>query len=156
MSYHVYISRPGFESSPISADEWLAAAGKCPLLQIVTTTSRKGKTHHSVRLAADPARRIWLLPTGLIEAQAPDAEVIEALFSVAPLLNAGVCSEKGRKFESPEDWHDKTRSYHAQLAAGQARVRKVRRQERAILLGKFAAALVVAVVLAWLMQKSAA
>ena len=155
MSYHVYVARPGFESSPISTDEWLAAASACPLLRIITTTNRKGIVHHSVRLASDPDRRIWRLPTGVIDAQEPTPEVIEALFSIAPKLGADVYSEKAKKYASVQDWESKTKSYRAQLAVARTKAHQVRRHERLRLLAKLATAAVVGAALSWLLRDAA-
>lgn len=156
MSYHVYLARQGFEASPIGEEEWIAAVGSCPMLKVVKSTNRKGRTHNSVRLATDPDRRIWLLPTGVVDAQAPNRQVIEALFAVAPMLNAGVYSEKGKKYVSPQDWEERTRSYHAQLAVAQARYRKLHKRERLRLFAKIAVAVALGAGLAWFLQSNAA
>ena len=155
MSHHVYVARPGFESSPIGADEWLAAASACPLLEVVTTTNRKGKVHHSVRLASDLNRPIWLLPTGVVDAQAPTTEVVAALFSIVPSLGAAVYSDKGKAYTSVQDWEEKTRSYRAQLVVARAEALKVTRMERLHLLAKLAAAAACGVALSWLLRDAA-
>jgi hypothetical protein len=155
MSYHVYVARPGFEKSPISGDEWLAAASTCPLLRVVTTTNRKGKVHHSVRLSSDASRHIWHLPIGVIDAQAPNAQVIEALFAVASNLQADVYSEKRRRFVSVRDWEDRTRSYHAQLAASREKALNVRRRARFRFFVLLVAVVTLGVGLLWLLRYAA-
>ena len=61
MSFHVYVSRPGFKDEPISEAEWLAAARDCARLSVVERVNRRGVSHHRVTLAGTH-KPLWLTP----------------------------------------------------------------------------------------------
>jgi hypothetical protein len=115
--HHVYIARAGFNETPFSMEEWLAAAGQCDALEILRTKTWKLEIHE-VFLRGN--RRAWLSlrPYGLILAQRPDKPLVEVMFRLAELLDAGVYSltwNKARdsliahdRFASVEDWDQRT------------------------------------------------
>jgi hypothetical protein len=115
MSFHVYVSRPGFKDEPISEAEWLAAARGCTGLSVVEHVNRRGVSHHQVTLVGTQ-RPLWLTPYGLIHAQDPPAELVEAMFELAATLGAGVYSQRLKRYDSVEDWRLRTRRYRASRA----------------------------------------
>jgi hypothetical protein len=126
MSFHVYVSRPGFKDEPISETEWVAAARNCARLSLEERKNRRGVLHHWVTLAGT-RKPLWLTPYGLIHAQDPPEELVEAMFELAAPLGAGVYSERLKRYESVEDWRTRTRGYRASRAAARDRAKGQRR-----------------------------
>jgi hypothetical protein len=128
MSFHVYVSRPGFKDEPISGEEWLAAARNCARLSVVERLNRRGISHHQVMLAGT-RKFLWLTPYGLIHAQDPPEDLVEVMFELAATLGAGVYSERLKRYDSVADWRKRTHRYRAsraaarEIAEGQRRLR---------------------------------
>lgn len=119
MSFHVYVSRPGFKDEPIFGDEWVAAARSCPRLSVVEHLNRRGVSHHQVKLAGT-GKFLWLTPYGLIHAQDPPEDLVEVMFEIAAILGAGVYSERLKRYDSVSDWRERTHRYRASRSAATA------------------------------------
>jgi hypothetical protein len=137
--HHVYIARAGFEEAPFSMEEWLAAARRCDALEIKRTKTWKLEIHE-VFLRGN--RRAWLSlrPYGLILAQRPDKPLVEVMFRLAELLDAGVYSltwNEARdsliahdRFASVEDWDQRTAEARLRLQQRRADFKKRRAHYR--------------------------
>lgn len=132
MSFHIYVARDGFKSSPISTAAWIDAARQCPKLDLPDEFNRSGVRISVAKLKSNRRQRLSLDPYGLIHAQDPTQELVEVMFEVAELLNAGVYSEKLKRFQSVDDWRDRTNSYRMQRGRQLAEARKHRRRRLAI------------------------
>ncbi len=127
VSYHIHIAFEGFKETPIPLDAWLAAARQCDDVVVEEQAMRSAEIHYSVHLKAD--KRAWLdrTPYGLIEAQDPSRELVEAMFKLADALNAGVYSERLKRFRSVDDWERRTRRYRRSLEERRAKYGAARR-----------------------------
>jgi hypothetical protein len=126
MSFHIYVARKGFKSSPISTADWIDVARQCPKLELADEFNRSGVRISVAKLRSNRRQRLSLDPNGLIHAQDPSQELVEAMFELARLLNAGVYSEKLKRFQSVGDWRDRTNSYRMQRGRQLAEARKNR------------------------------
>ena len=109
MSFHVYISLPGFKDEPISAESWSQA-----ITAAIAGDSRLEAFQGSeTGLRFRDNTRQWLSRTvhGLGHAQDPDRPLVEVMFEVANRLGAGVYSERLKPYSSPEDWESRTADY---------------------------------------------
>lgn len=123
MSFHVYIARPGFKDSPLDREQWRAAArSRAELVALGPPEAA------CFALASDSAQRLALDPHGLVHAQNPSSELIEVMFGLAEVLEAGVYSEKLRRYDSAQDWAERTRSYRAQQQRQRAERQRGRRR----------------------------
>lgn len=148
MSFHVYVARGGFKSTPISAAEWIAAARQCAGLDLPEELNQQGVVHSLVaRLRSQPRQCLSLDPHGLIHAQDPSETLVELMFELAERLQAGVYSEKLKRYQSVGDWREKTRSYRVQRERQLNQLRAHRRRRLALYLG---GALALAATLGWL------
>ncbi|MDH5355077.1 MAG: hypothetical protein OEY09_11595 [Gammaproteobacteria bacterium] len=111
MSMHIYISREGFKETPIPYNEWIEAAQKCDLFDVIEKKDKKGEVKFTVNLKANKKQRLSLTPYGLLHAQNPEKELVEAMFQLAPYLNAKVYSERNKAYESVSDWEKRTKNY---------------------------------------------
>lgn len=111
MSMHVYISREGFKDTPISYTEWVEAAKQCDSFNVEEKRNRNGEISYIIKLKADKKQRLSLTPYGLLHAQNPTKELIEAMFHLAPMLNSRVYSERNKAYESVSDWEKRTQNY---------------------------------------------
>jgi len=128
MSYHVYIARAGFKETPISMEDWLAAARNCDELVVERGKNRKSE-HHLVWLRDRRRARSSRSPYGLVFAQDPDKALVAVMFRLAQLLDAGVYSETLERYASVEDWDQRTaeeRLHRQQRRAGYKRRRRLR------------------------------
>lgn len=102
MSLHVFVRRT---SGPLNREEWTAAVAQLPALQL----DRALDGAPAARLVAD--KRQWLIatPQGELCVQEPSLAMIEALFALAALLQAEVCSEGRRPYASTADWQQRRR-----------------------------------------------
>lgn len=116
MSFHVYIARDKFKDSPISPEEWFAAATKCDEL-FFGNKKREGRVCTGAKLKADNRQRLDLTPYGLVHAQNPSKELIAVMFKLADLLGARVYSEKLKQYESVDDWEKRTKNFRYDLAS---------------------------------------
>jgi hypothetical protein len=148
MSFHVYVAREGFKSTPISPAEWMAAAGQCAGLDLPEVPDRPGGGRiTTARLRCQRGECLSLDPHGLIHAQDPSEALVELMFELAERLQAGVYSEKLKRYQSVDDWRDKTRSYRIQRERQLNQLRAHRRRRLALYLG---GALALAATLGWL------
>jgi len=111
MSMHVYIAREGFKDTPISYDEWVGAAKHCSPIVVEEKRNRKGNVSYIAKLKSDKKQYLSLTPYGLVHAQNPTKELIEAMFLLAPTLNSKVYSERNKAYESVADWEKRTQNY---------------------------------------------
>lgn len=126
MSFHVYVSRPGFKDEPISEAEWLAAASSCARLSVLEHVNRRGVSQQRVTLVGT-RKPLWLTPYGLIHAQDPPEELVEAMFELAASLGAGVYSERLKRYDSVEDWKARTLRFRASRETARERAKGQRR-----------------------------
>ena len=108
MSLHVYIARPGFKETPISADDWFASASTCVELHVEKNLNRAGKTFCTVALKNQRDASLHLTLHGLIDAQEPSKELIVIMFRLAAMLGAGVYGDSLDRYTSPEHWETHT------------------------------------------------
>ena len=132
MSFHVYVAREGFKSNPIGEGDWVGAARQCSRLDLPDEFNRAGKRIAIAKLRSDRRQHLSLDPNGLIHAQDPSRELVEVMFELAARLNAGVYSEKLKRFQSVDDWQDRTRSYRMQRERQRAEARRHRRRRLAM------------------------
>ncbi|HSV50629.1 MAG TPA: hypothetical protein VLJ57_00830 [Burkholderiaceae bacterium] len=132
MSFHIYVARDGFKSNPISAADWVDAARQCPTLDVRDEVSRSGTRISLAKLKSHRRQHLSLDPHGLIHAQDPNQELVKVMFELAGLLNAGVYSEKRKRFQSVDDWRDRTNSYRVQRDRQLTEARKRRRRRVAM------------------------
>lgn len=125
MSFHVYIARPGFKHSPLTREQWLAAAQGRPQLKVLG-----GPGSVCFALVGDSAQRLALDPHGLVHTQNPSRALVDVMFELAGVLEAGVYSEKLKRYSSPEDWEERTRSHRAQYQRQRALQRRERRKRQ--------------------------
>jgi hypothetical protein len=130
MSFHVYVSRPGFKESPISAEEWLGVARKNSRLSVEERQNRLGVKRYEVSLAQG-GERISLSAYGLIHAQNPSENLVEVMFELASALEAGVYSERLIRYKSVADWRRRSQKYRN---ATENRLQKATRTKRLRLL----------------------
>ena len=142
MSFHVYIARPGFKDSPLAREQWLAAARGRPELAALGQPEAA-----CFALASDSAQRLALDPHGLVHAQNPSRELVVVMFELAEVLGAGVYSEKLRRYSSPQDWEERTRSYRAQHQRQRAQRQRERRRTQLL----WAAVALGVLILCWLL-----
>ena len=127
MSYHVYIALEGFKETPIPIDAWLAAARQCDEVVVEEEQDRHGETYHSVILKGDKRARLDRTPYGVILAQDPSKELVVAMFKIAQTLNAGVYSERLKRYNSLDDWERRTAKYRGSLSERRANFKSTRR-----------------------------
>lgn len=139
MSFHVYVARAGFKSNPIGAADWIDAARQCPELDVRDEFNRAGVRIYLVQLKSHRRQQLSLDPHGLIHTQDPNQELVEVMFKLAGLLDAGVYSEKLKRFQSVNDWRDRTNSYRVQRNLRLAVARKNRHRRLAISIAIIAA-----------------
>lgn len=132
MSFHVYVARDGFKSSPISVADWVDAARQCSKLVLPDGFNQSGVRISVAMLKSNRRQCLSLDPHGLIHAQDPSQELVEVMFELAALLNAGVYSEKLKRFQSVGDWRERTNSYRMQRGRQLAAARKHKRRRLAI------------------------
>ena len=142
MSFHVYIARSGFKGSPLAREQWLAAARGRPELVALGQPEAA-----CFALASDSAQRLSLDPHGLVHTQNPSRELVVVMFELAEVLGAGVYSEKLRRYRSPQDWEERTRSHRAQQQRHRAQGLRARRRTQ----GLWAAVVLGVLVLCWLL-----
>jgi len=123
VSLHVYIARPGFKDSPLDRAQWLAAAQGRPELKAMG-----GPGSLCFSLASDSDQCLALDPHGLVHAQNPSRELVVVMFELAEGLGAGVYSEKLKRYSSPQDWEERTRSHRAQHQRHRAQLQRERRR----------------------------
>ena len=124
MSYHVYISFPGFKEEPISIESWSKA--------IADTLAHDNRLEVfdecelGLRFRDDKHR--WLTRTvyGLGHAQDPDKALVEVMFDVADRLGACVYSERLKAYVSLADWESRTAKYRARRNERRAAAKKNR------------------------------
>ena len=146
MSFHIYVARDGFKSTPISTAEWMDAVRQCSRLDSPDEFSRSGVRICAAALKSDRPQRLALDPHGLIDAQDPNQELVDVMFELAGLLNAGVYSEKLKRFKSVDDWRERTNSYRVQRERQLAESRQHRRRRLATYLAVVASS----AILGWL------
>ncbi|MDL5031540.1 hypothetical protein QRD43_06425 [Pelomonas sp. APW6] len=142
MSFHIYVARDGFKSNPISTSDWMDAARQCPKLDLSDEFNRSGVRISVAKLKSNRRQHLSLDPHGLIHAQDPTQELVEVMFELAGLLNAGVYSEKLTRFQSVDDWRDRTNSYRMQRGRQLAEARKRRRRRMAMYIAVIASSVV--------------
>lgn len=114
MSYHIYVSKEGFKDTPITNEQWVAAAAKCEELYVEERKMRSRK-HLFVSLKTDKQQHISLTPHGLVHAQDPSKDLVSVMFKLATLLDAKVYSEELAPYKSIEDWENKTEKFRTEL-----------------------------------------
>jgi hypothetical protein len=126
MSVHVYIAREGFKENPIPLEDWLTAARQNEELVV---EEAKNQLHPSyiVSLKRNKRARFVRTPYGLIDAQDPCLEQVRTMFQLANLLGAGVYSDQLERYQSADDWDEKTRESRQDLALRQTAYRLKRR-----------------------------
>ena len=111
MSMHVYIARERFKDTPIPHEEWVAAAKQCSAILVEEKRNRNGGISRIVKLKYDKNQHLNLTPYGLVHAQNPTKELIEAMFLLAPTINSKVYSERNKAYESVADWEKRSQIY---------------------------------------------
>ena len=134
MSFHVYISKPGFKEEPIDYDDWVASATKVASSNNnLTISEKKRKGHKSTfyaHLDHSKRQRLVMNRYGLIHAQDPTRELIEIMFKIANELNASVYSERLKAYKDVDDWEKRTKQFRERLAERRAayRSKKMKKQ----------------------------
>lgn len=129
MSYHVYISHPGFKNEPISAESWDQAlsdvvAGDGHLELVEPSNSNTDQPDKTLRFRKNRRRQLSRTVYGLGHAQDPDKPLIEVMFKVADRLGASVYSERNKSYGSPEDWESRTANFRSRQDERRKKARK--------------------------------
>lgn len=142
MSYHVYLSREGFKQNPIGEGEWLTAARQCEELVVDEQPGRLGNPQHFVHLRGNARQWLHRNPLGIIESQDPAQEMVAVMFRLADLLDAGVYSERLKRYQTVADWEKRTKAYRQSRDARRQLHRAAQRKRwifwAAVLIGSFA------------------
>jgi hypothetical protein len=81
----------------------------------------------------------------VVDAQDPSKELVLVMFKLAIILDAGVYSERLKRYASVEDWERRTKKYRQSLAERREAYRKKRRIRAAL----WALLIVVSAIIGW-------
>lgn len=117
MSYHVYISKPGFKDDPIDKEDWINVAKHVSEITdnfvVEKRRNRNNEQGYDIHLSSSKRQWLHMTPYGLIHAQNPSRELIEIMFIIANKLDANVSvySERNVAYSSPDEWEKRTKNY---------------------------------------------
>jgi len=128
MSYHVYISKPGFKEEPIAVEQWISVAKEIAAKRenfVIGEKKRKNKPiHYFGHLNSSKGQRLDISPYGLVVAQDPTRELVEIMFEVAGNLGAQVYSERSKPYEDVADWEKRTRHFRLKREGNKLKEKK--------------------------------
>lgn len=100
MGVHAFVARSGWQTTPISVDEWHAAAAAVPALEL----HRADRNAPQRAVLRHDRRRGLVLRHGCLHADRVDRHLAAELFALAPLLDAQVFSARRRPYRDLAEW----------------------------------------------------